>query len=289
MQHIILAVWVKNFDLDKNLLYAATMRLSGLSLLSCSFLTFALTVPMACSKAPATSSNASESTESTSETTTTTETSPTSSSTPTSSTGNETSTGTSEHTSSSTGQDTSSSSHTTSGEESTGTSTTSGTTDEMTTNDTSTGNECVDYDPQMCCDDDGLEIIKCSGNNVMEDFGAACQTDADCSGNEYKCINNVLDGAYSLPGGYCTKDCTVADNANTYYEANDPDCGGGASCIGVNNLFTACAIPCQSNDDCWREGYECRFLPVVGMGDDPKFCLMPDKCNTDPMQFEACS
>lgn len=40
---------------------------------------------------------------------------------------------------------------------------------------------------------------------------------------------------------------------------------------------TACALECRCDEDCPREGYECRRVPTISMENDPKYCLMTDE------------
>ncbi|WP_434422888.1 hypothetical protein [Nannocystis pusilla] len=112
---------------------------------------------------------------------------------------------------------------------------------------------------------------------LMGEWGHACQSDDECSailGDKGVCLTNVL-MLYALPGGYCTKECTLP--AMTAYDPGNPACAPDAMCIGASGYFEACAVECTDDSDCPREGYECRLLPVIGQPGDPMFCLMTDE------------
>jgi hypothetical protein len=122
--------------------------------------------------------------------------------------------------------------------------------------------------------------------SLMDAYGAACTTNADCEpllGAGAVCIQNIL-GVYDLPGGYCTRECSLP-NTSVTFELDSADCdpNGGITCVGVEGNFTACAPECASHDQCGREGYGCRLMPSIGAEGDPTFCLMnaTDCCTTD--------
>ena len=122
--------------------------------------------------------------------------------------------------------------------------------------------------------------------SIMDAWGAPCSVDADCEpllGADAKCIQNILN-VYDLPGGYCTRECHLADTSVSF-ELDSPDCdpNGGVACVGVEGAFTACALPCDSHDQCGREGFGCRLMPSIASEGDPTFCLMnaTDCCTTD--------
>lgn len=130
------------------------------------------------------------------------------------------------------------------------------------------------------CIPGGIEMK--SGENKMETFGAPCTTNDECNTilgvDNAECITNVLD-LYDAPGGYCTIPCTLPDDNETKYVPDSPDCGNvGAMCMGLHGFFEACAVTCESDEECHREGYVCRLLPQLGGEGEPKFCLMPDEC-----------
>ncbi|PCC72260.1 hypothetical protein SAMN02745121_01460 [Nannocystis exedens] len=113
---------------------------------------------------------------------------------------------------------------------------------------------------------------------LMGEWGHACQSDDECAailGDKGVCLTDIL-MLYSLPGGYCTKECTLPD-AMTFYEPGDPACAPDAMCIGASGYFEACAVECTDDSDCPREGYECRLMPQIGQPGDPMFCLMTDE------------
>lgn len=122
--------------------------------------------------------------------------------------------------------------------------------------------------------------------SLMDAWGAPCTSNADCVpllGDGAKCIQNIL-SVYDLPGGYCTRSCKLP-NTSVTFEHNSADCDpdGGVTCVGVEGAFTACALPCESHDQCGREGYGCRMMPSIAAEGDPTFCLMNamDCCTTD--------
>ncbi|MEM6991216.1 MAG: hypothetical protein AAF721_11980 [Myxococcota bacterium] len=119
-------------------------------------------------------------------------------------------------------------------------------------------------------------------NNLMETWGAGCETDADC-------VALIGDGAicqdmaviYELPGKYCTKPCELPDeDTRTVFDAMDCDPAGGVACIGLKGFFERCALLCTDDMQCTREGYYCRRMPMISDEADPKSCLMPDCCES---------
>ncbi|MCH9680430.1 MAG: hypothetical protein K0V04_03265 [Deltaproteobacteria bacterium] len=115
---------------------------------------------------------------------------------------------------------------------------------------------------------------------LMNTWGAPCSTDADCValiGEGAVC--DTLAVVYELPGGYCTKPCTLPD-ADTRFVLDDPVCdpNGGIACIGVMGQFERCGPPCLGDMQCNRDGYVCRLMPLIGVEGDPRMCLMPDCC-----------
>lgn len=105
-----------------------------------------------------------------------------------------------------------------------------------------------------------------SATNLMAEWGAACTTDQECVdliGEGGTCLDNIL-GIFVLPMGYCAKICALPDSDTKYVE-NDPACGDGQICLGAKDFFEACAIPCESDDECQRDGYTCQILPM-GVG-----------------------
>lgn len=134
-----------------------------------------------------------------------------------------------------------------------------------------------------CAADVEAEFDTTSGmtNPLMQTWGAACTTNADCVAliGDPDAICDTTAVVYELPGGYCTKACTLPD-ADTRAVLDDPQCdpAGGVACLGVMGTFERCAIPCTDDNQCNRGGYMCRQLPLVSLPEDPSFCLMPDCC-----------
>jgi hypothetical protein len=118
---------------------------------------------------------------------------------------------------------------------------------------------------------------------IMGEWGAACETDADCVakvGEGGLCLKAAV--IYELPLGYCSKACDLPDGF-TGVVPDDPTCdaAGGVHCLGVDGTFEYCTVPCTENPQCERAGYFCRLMPQIAMETDPMFCLMPDCCDTD--------
>ncbi len=122
--------------------------------------------------------------------------------------------------------------------------------------------------------------------SIMDSWGAPCMTNAECEtvlGAGAECVTNIL-GVYDLPGGYCSKPCQLP-GTDVSYELDDMECdpNGGIACVGVQGVYTVCAMPCESDSQCGREGYACTIMPNIGADGDPTFCLMNSKdcCTTD--------
>ncbi len=111
----------------------------------------------------------------------------------------------------------------------------------------------------------------------VQGFGAPCETDADCTeiaGGAGSCVTEIL-GMFEVPNGICTiTDCTVP--SDTFYVPDSTECSdmGGIDCVGIVGNFTACLPTCSNNDQCNREGYGCRLMPLIGAENDPTYCLM---------------
>ncbi|MCA9661385.1 MAG: hypothetical protein KC486_23800 [Myxococcales bacterium] len=139
------------------------------------------------------------------------------------------------------------------------------------------GSETGDVMTQLCGSGEKTEG---SATNLMESWGAPCTTDQECVdliGEGGTCLENILE-IFVLPMGYCAKLCELPDSDTKYVE-NHPTCGDGQICLGAKDFFEACAVPCESDDECQRDGYTCQILPMgVGVDGDPKFCLMADNC-----------
>jgi hypothetical protein len=120
---------------------------------------------------------------------------------------------------------------------------------------------------------------------LQQTWGAACNADADCVallGEGATCLDLAV--VYELPGGYCTKPCTLPDSTTTAVLddlACDP--AGGVACVGQKPLFEYCAVPCDDHQQCDRPEYMCRRMPTIAKETDPALCLMPDCC------LESCS
>jgi hypothetical protein len=120
-----------------------------------------------------------------------------------------------------------------------------------------------------------------ASNPIMQTWGAACTSHADCVAliGDPDAICDTTAVVFELPGGYCTKACTLPD-LETRSVPDAPDCAaeGGVTCLGVKGTFERCGIPCTDDMQCNRGGYECRQMPLISQPEDPSFCLMPDCC-----------
>ncbi len=117
-------------------------------------------------------------------------------------------------------------------------------------------------------------------NPLMETWGAACSTDAECValiGDGGVCLLEAV--VYELPYGYCTKPCALPD-MSTRSVVDDPACdpAGGVACVGQQGAFEYCSPLCTDDAQCNRDGYICRQMPIISMMGDPSLCLMPDCC-----------
>ncbi len=119
-----------------------------------------------------------------------------------------------------------------------------------------------------------------ASNPVMETWGAPCTSDAECValiGEGAVCQTMAV--IYELPGGYCSKPCSLPDDA-TRVVMDDPQCdpAGGVACIGAKGYFESCAVICTDDMQCNRDGYTCQPMPMISQEGDPSFCLMPECC-----------
>ena len=156
---------------------------------------------------------------------------------------------------------------------------------DATTNASGDGDGDGDGDASQPCGTEWAEKTDPSVASIMDVWGAPCTSDDECVaiiGDGATCVTNIL-GVYDLPGGFCSiENCQLPDTNTTYiHDATDCDPDGGVTCVGAKDLFTACIIPCTSNDECGREGYGCRTMPTLASEGDPTFCLMsPADCCT---------
>jgi hypothetical protein len=133
----------------------------------------------------------------------------------------------------------------------------------------------------MATVDDGMTADDTNGT-PSQTWGAPCMTDDECVtllGAGGMCLMQAV--VYELPGGYCSKVCTLTDNMTRVVpDAADCSPDGGVDCIGQSAVnFQQCAVPCTDDSDCTRDGYICRLMPLIGQDGDPKYCLMQDCCD----------
>ncbi len=117
------------------------------------------------------------------------------------------------------------------------------------------------------------------GENLQSAWGAPCTEDSECVallGEGGVCLGEAV--IFELPGGYCSKTCTLPEGSK--YSIDDPQCDpdGGIDCIGQAPLFEVCAPPCTNSSQCGRDQYSCRNFPLIAAEGDPTYCLMPDCC-----------
>jgi hypothetical protein len=101
--------------------------------------------------------------------------------------------------------------------------------------------------------------------------GEACSTVDDCGGIPSaapNCLTDIM-GYVSLPGGYCSADCTTSD-----------ECGVDGFCLNVV-ILAICVKECDTSADCREaEGYECAEPPYIGGG---PYCLPIFEMPEDPI------
>lgn len=132
-----------------------------------------------------------------------------------------------------------------------------------------------------CAADITFDTTDGSANPIMQTWGAACTTNEECVAliGDPDVICDQMAVVYELPGGYCTKPCSLPDmDTRSVPDAPDCDPNGGVTCLGAKPTFERCGIPCTDDNQCNRPGYECRQMPLISMPEDPSFCLMPDCC-----------
>ena len=119
-------------------------------------------------------------------------------------------------------------------------------------------------------------------NDLMQTWGAPCTSDEDCVallGDGAICQDKAV--IYELPGGYCSKPCSLPDaDTRVVLDAMDCDPAGGVACIGQMGFFESCTLLCSDDAQCSRDGYYCRQMPMISSEGDPKACLMPDCCES---------
>ncbi|MGH1341360.1 MAG: hypothetical protein ACRBN8_07415 [Nannocystales bacterium] len=116
-------------------------------------------------------------------------------------------------------------------------------------------------------------------DDLQVTWGAPCTEDSECVallGEGGVCLTEAV--IFELPGGYCSKTCTLPEGSK--YSLNDAQCdpAGGVDCIGQAPLFEVCAPQCTSDSQCSRDQYGCRNFPLIAEEGDPTYCLMPDCC-----------
>jgi hypothetical protein len=85
------------------------------------------------------------------------------------------------------------------------------------------------------------------------DIGDGCMGDGDCMAG-MMCYTMVPGFGVALPGGYCTRPCTMP-----------AECGGMGTCL-TFGAMGFCARTCSGPEDCRTdEGYSCTMLPVGPM------------------------
>ena len=134
---------------------------------------------------------------------------------------------------------------------------------------------------EACWPDDGVEPDP--EFSRMGTWGAPCETDAQCVeliGEGAICMEDAV--IYEMPGGYCSKPCSLPDDVTTFVlDAPDCDPAGGVLCVGADGFFERCVLECTAAEHCDRDGYFCRLMPLIGAEGDPRICMMDDCCEDD--------
>ncbi len=153
---------------------------------------------------------------------------------------------------------------------------------DATADDTASGSGNDDSSVELGCAAGAVgETTDGATDPLMMTWGAPCQTDADCVAliGDPEAICDQAAVVYELPGGYCTKACSLPDLETQFiHDAPDCDPNGGVTCVGSMGTFERCGLPCTDDAQCNRDGYICRQLPLIALPDDPRMCLMPDCC-----------
>lgn len=153
--------------------------------------------------------------------------------------------------------------------------------DSTAATDVASGADAESGDPAACPNGNFGLGTDGQNNPLMDSWGSPCTQDSDCvPALGEGAICQKLAVVYELPGGYCSRPCTLPDNATRVVD-NAPDCdpGGGIACIGLKGFFESCAPLCTDDMQCNREGYFCRQMPMIAEEGDAKACLMPDCCD----------
>ena len=144
-----------------------------------------------------------------------------------------------------------------------------------------------DPTPQSCGDEWVSKDPNTTLPTLFDDaLGQPCTTADDCAalGPDARCDDNVFD-LLTWPGGICTLPCTLPNATTRVADAPEcnPDGGTGVDCVGLQGFYTACLKPCESSDQCNREGYGCRRMPNISAVDDQTYCIFDTRtcCTTD--------
>jgi hypothetical protein len=132
-----------------------------------------------------------------------------------------------------------------------------------------------------CAADIPFDTTDGAMNPLMETWGAPCTTNEECVAliGDPLAICDQMAVVYELPGGYCTKACSLPDmDTRVVLDAADCSPDGGVACIGAKPTFERCGLLCTDDNQCNRAGYECRQMPLISNPEDPSMCLMPDCC-----------
>jgi len=87
---------------------------------------------------------------------------------------------------------------------------------------------------------------------VEGSIGTACALDDECDAGSCLLAEPITNTPY--PGGYCTGPCS-----------QDVDCSERGLCVpGFRGRTGSCALRCESDADCGRDGYRCRVVGDAG-------------------------
>jgi len=101
-----------------------------------------------------------------------------------------------------------------------------------------------------------LGAVGCAANVGPDGraIGGPCEDMFYCVAGSF-----CLDGP-EFPGGSCSRTCR-----------QHADCRGDTLCVDIR--AGACLLPCQTDEDCPREGYSCREMPALGEPEPVSVCI----------------
>jgi hypothetical protein len=131
---------------------------------------------------------------------------------------------------------------------------------------------CTYLDHGERCDPDGT--WHCYGGGVIGGFGScapagvACQHDTDCTDGNGSVGRCLLSTSVDWPGGFCTADCSPAENDPT--SGGNPGCPVDGLCATRIGVYGMCVGDCQAG---CRAGYACVIVNAHGSACIPSSLL----------------